>query len=149
MTGTMASAPIPSVLLMSAGRALYGLALLTVPGTMLAAVTGEAPSRRDRAVTRVLGARHVTQAIVSAAVVLTEEKLAAKGPSVPASSVLASGAVVDSLHAASMVGFAVRRSTPQRAELTDAAVATLLAVLGVALSKSGPSAGTSPPAAAV
>jgi threonine/homoserine/homoserine lactone efflux protein len=118
MTGTGPSAPVPPVLVMSAGRALYGLALLAVPGPMLAAVSGEASNRRDRAVARVLGARHITQAVVSA---------------VAGRPALTPGAVVDSLHAASMVGLAARRSTPQRAELADAAVASLLAILGVVL----------------
>lgn len=115
MTGTRPSAPIPAVLVMSAGRAFYGLALLAVPGPMLA-LCGTASSRRDRTVARVLGARHLAQAVATAA--------AGRRALVP-------GAVVDSLHAASMVGLATRTSTPQRAELADAAVASLLAILGV------------------
>jgi hypothetical protein len=146
MTGTRPPAPIPAVLLMSAGRALYGLALLAVPGPMLA-LCGAASSRRERAVARVLGARHITQAAVSAAAVSP-----AGG-----SSALATGAVIDSLHAASMLGLAARStrsvSPIWRAELADAAVASLLAVLGAVAAwsgaaKSGPSGGMSAPSAA-
>jgi hypothetical protein len=114
------------VLLMSTARALYGVALLAVSGPLLAALGGDASSRRNRAVARVLGARHVTQAVVSAATVLATRDR----------SVAAAGALVDSLHAASMVGLAARRSTPRRAELADAAVASLLAVLGAAVARS-------------
>jgi hypothetical protein len=137
---------------MSAGRALYGLALLAVPGPMLA-LCGTASSRRDRAVARVLGARHITQAALSAAAV-TAPAVSAAG----SRSALAAGAVVDSLHAASMVGLAARPSTRNgspiwRAELADAVVAGLLAVLGAVAvwsgaAKSGPSGGTSAPSAA-
>jgi hypothetical protein len=144
MTGTRPSAPIPSVLLMSAGRALYGAALLGAPGPILAAVSTVAPSRRDRAVARILGARHVAQALVSAAAVLAGRGLAGTGRAGRGLAgrrlagrgrdALAAGAVVDSLHAASMVGLAARTSTLRRAELADAAVASLLAVLGVLLS---------------
>lgn len=121
MTGTRPSAPVSTVLLMSAGRALYGAALLAAPGPILAVAAGQAPSRRDRAVARVLGARHVAQALVSAAA---------------GRQALAPGAVVDGLHAASMVGLAARRGpgddgSIRRAELADAAVASLLAVLGL------------------
>jgi len=123
MTGTRPSAPISYVPLLSAGRALYGAALLVAPGPILAVVAGQPPSRRDRAVARVLGARHVAQALASVAA---------------GRSAMAPGAMVDSLHAASMVALAARRSpgndgSIRRAELADAAVESLLAIAGVLL----------------
>jgi hypothetical protein len=128
MTGTRPSAPVPSVLLvspvvlLSTARAVYGLALLAAPGPILAVLGGDASRRRNRAVARVLGARHVTQAVVT---------VAAGGQA------MAPGAVVDSLHATSMVWLASRRGTPQRAELADAALASLLAVLGAVAARAG------------
>lgn len=115
MPGTGPTGLQSPVTLMSAGRALYGLALLAAPGPVLTAGAGQPPSRRDCAVARVLGIRHVTQAILTAA---------AGGRAV------APGAVVDSLHAASMVALAAAQPRMRRAELADAAVAGLLAGLG-------------------
>ncbi len=111
----------PPVLLMSAARAAYGLTLLVAPGRVLSAVAGESPGRLDCAVARFLGGRHLTQAVISAAV---------GRPSI------APGAAVDSLHAASMFGLAAARPRLRRPELADAAVASLLAAAGVVLAAS-------------
>lgn len=113
---------------MSAGRAGYGAALLAAPGLLLGAVTGVPPTRRDLTVARVLGARHLLQA----AVTLSE-----------GSRVLVPGAVVDLLHAASMVALAVADPRMRRAGATDATAAGFLAATGMSVAsvRSGPSAG--------
>ena len=126
MTSRHRAGPVPHqsrplVLAMSAGRAAYGLALLVAPGRVLSAVAGEAPGRPDCAIARFLGARHLTQAIISAAA---------------GRSSLAPGAAVDSLHAASMFGLAAARPRLRRPALADAAVASLLATAGVVLAAS-------------
>ena len=108
----------PPVLLMSAARAAYGLTLLVAPGRVLSAAGGGSPGGLDRGVARFLGGRHLTQAIISAAV---------RRPSI------APGAAVDSLHAASMFGLAAARPRLRRPELADAAVESLLAAAGVVL----------------
>jgi hypothetical protein len=101
-------------LLIPLARAGYGTALLTAPGPLIGLCTGRAPSVRARRVARVLGARHLAQAAITAL---------APGPEV-----IAAGAVVDLLHAASMFALAAVDQTPRRAEFADALCATALAV---------------------
>jgi len=107
-------------LLVPLARAGYGTALLCAPGPMIGVLTGQPPSRRARRVARVLGVRHVAQAVVTAL---------SPGPEV-----VALGVVVDLLHAASMFAFAAVVPDLRRAELADALAATSLAVAEPALS---------------
>jgi hypothetical protein len=108
-------------LLIPLARAGYGTALLCAPGPLIGVVTGQPPSRRARRVARVLGVRHLAQAVVTAL---------SPGPEV-----VALGVVVDLLHAASMFAFAAVVPDLRRAELADALAATSLAVLEPALSR--------------
>ena len=107
-------------LLIPLARAGYGTALLCAPGPMIGVLTGQPPSRRARRVARILGVRHVAQAVVTALN--------------PGSEVVALGVVVDLLHAASMFAFAAVVPDLRRAELADALAATSLAVVEPALS---------------
>lgn len=101
--------------LLCAARGAYGLAQLTRPSLVMRAF-GLAPDRSAQTVTRVLGARHLTQAAVSAPA--------------PTASVLALGVEVDLVHALSMIGVAVFHRPQRRAALTSAAVAGAFAAAG-------------------
>jgi hypothetical protein len=104
--------------LIPAIRAAYGAVLLCAPGAVLRLCTGQPASRRALAVTRVLGARHLAQAAVSAWA--------------PRPAVLAAGVDVDLCHAASMLALAAADRAVWRAGLADAAAAAALAVAGSA-----------------
>jgi hypothetical protein len=106
----------PSAALALACRASYGGALLAVPVPVLTAVTGAVPTQRARRVTRLLGARHLAQAAISAGA---------------GRQALTLGAVADGLHAASMLILAASDQRLRRAELADAAIACLLAAAGL------------------
>ena len=110
-------------LLIPLARAGYGTALLCAPGPMIGVVTGQPPSRRARRVARLLGVRHLAQAVVTAL---------SPGPEV-----VALGVIVDLLHAASMFAFAASVPDLRRAELADALAATALAVAEPGLSSLG------------
>ena len=99
---------MPRVLL-PAARACYGAALLCAPGLALGLFAGQAPSRRARAVTRILGARHLAQAV------LTLWR--------PRPAVFLAGAGVDACHAASMLALAVADPRMRRAGVADAVTA--------------------------
>jgi hypothetical protein len=97
-------------------RAGYGVTLVAVPGVLIRLVAGHPPGRRERRVARLLGARHLIQAAVSAFA--------------PAPGVLAAGAGADALHAASMIMLAAVDPGSRRAALTDALAESLLAAAG-------------------
>ncbi len=97
-------------------RGGYGLAQLAVPG-VLGRVLGLRLDRAQRRVARVLGARHLTQAALSA-----------PAPTAP---VLALGVEVDLLHSASMLGLAVFDRSQRRPALTSAVVAAGFAAVGM------------------
>ncbi len=97
-------------------RATLGVAQLVAPGST-GRVWGLAPDRHARAVVRVLGARQLAQAMFTA--------------SKPTIGVRRAGVGVDALHALSMVGLAAVDARRRRAALTDAAVASTLAVIGL------------------
>jgi hypothetical protein len=97
-------------------RAGYGLTLVAAPGAVIRLVTGHLPGRRERRVARLLGARHLIQAAVTALA--------------PVPSVLAAGAGADALHAASMIMLAAVDRGSRRAALTDATAESLLAAAG-------------------
>jgi hypothetical protein len=112
-----AQAP-PARVLIPAIRAAYGSVLLCAPGAVLRLCTGRPASSRARGVTRVLGARHLAQAAVSAWA--------------PRPAVLAAGVDVDLCHAASMLALAATGRAERRAGLADAVAAVALAVAGSA-----------------
>jgi hypothetical protein len=111
----------------SLARAAYGLALLCCPGRLIRLRTGERPSRRACAVGRVLGARHVGQAVITMAC--------------PTSLVLGAGATADVAHAGSMVILAGLDPDLRPALLTDAAIAGALAAAGGASLRDGTPSG--------
>ena len=114
--------------LVTLARAGYGVALIGVPG-LLIGLTGQKPGPRACAVARVLGARHLIQAGVTAV-----SQLGDPGGSV----VLGGGAAVDVLHATSMVVLGAADSQVRRAALSDAAVETTLAMIGAVAAATAP-----------
>lgn len=115
------AADAPGQALLPAIRASYGVALLMAPGAVVYLGTGRYPGRRARRVARLLGARHLIQAGVSAFA--------------PLPGVLAVGAGVDALHAASMLMLATVGRGMRRAALTDALAAALFAAAGVSAAR--------------
>jgi hypothetical protein len=111
VTDQPAGSPLASLV-----RAAYGLALICCPGRLIRLRTGERPSRRACAVGRVLGARHVAQAVISTAC--------------PTGLVLGAGVTADVAHAGSMVILAGLDPDLRPALLTDAAIAGALAAAG-------------------
>jgi hypothetical protein len=103
----------------SAIRGAYGTALLLVPSRVLAAYGASADEAPSRAVARVLGARHVAQAVATRGGKLSRI-----------------GAVVDGLHAASMFAFAAASDEYRRPALIDGCVATTFALSGLLLGRS-------------
>jgi hypothetical protein len=102
--------------LFPAARACYGAALLCAPGLALGLATGQAPSQRARTVARILGARHLAQAV------LTLWR--------PRPAVLLAGAGIDACHAASMLALAVADPRMRRAGIADAATAAAFTATG-------------------
>lgn len=102
-------------------RGGYGAALLLASGRMAQLVSGRPADPRTRVVVRLLGARHLAQAVVTGV---------RPGP-LP----LALGAEVDVVHAASMLGLATVARSQRRSGVVDAAVATAFAVAGTALTR--------------
>jgi hypothetical protein len=106
----------------AAGRELqrirvgYGVALVFVPGTTILLATGRLPSRRTRRVAQLLGARHLAQAALTAAA--------------PRPGVLAAGALVDAVHATSMLLLAAVSRAGRSAALTDALAEAAFAAAG-------------------
>jgi hypothetical protein len=102
-------------------RGAYGVALCCAPGPITGLVGGTSSTPGDRAVARVLGARHVAQAVVTL------------GRPTPA--VLALGAGADVLHSASMVALAVLDRPRRRLGAADALIAAAFAVAGGTLAR--------------
>ncbi|MGO4604317.1 hypothetical protein [Terrabacter sp. 2YAF2] len=97
------------------GRAAYGISGLVAPARLASREFGGVPGRATVGVARVLGVRQLAQAV---AVVVA---------GVPAAH--RAGAVVDGLHAVSMVLWAAATRRDRRYYVTSAALATSLAVL--------------------
>lgn len=97
-------------------RGCYGLAQLAAPG-VVGQLVGLRLDGPQRSVTRVLGARHLSQAVVSAPA--------------PNATVLALGVEVDLLHSASMIALAAADRRLRRPALTSAAVAAGFAAAGM------------------
>jgi hypothetical protein len=101
-------------------RATYGAALVLVPGPAIHLATGRLPSRRACRVARVLGARHLIQAALTAAA--------------PGREGLALGGQVDAVHSASMLLLAVVSRTQRRPAVTDALTEAAFAAAGFSAS---------------
>ncbi|HLH83423.1 MAG TPA: hypothetical protein VKV38_09170 [Trebonia sp.] len=97
-------------------RCGYGVALLGVPGLLLR-LAGRSRDGRARDAARVLGARQLAQAALTA-------------PR-PSATTLALGAEVDLAHALSMLALAVTDRRCRRLGYADAVVATAFAAAGV------------------
>jgi hypothetical protein len=103
---------------LAAVRACYGAALLLAPGPLIRICTGCRADSRVRLTARVLGARHLVQAALTAG-------------AGPAAGGLAASAAVDLMHAASMAGLAAASHSLRRTALTDAMLETALAAAGL------------------
>ena len=112
--------------LLDAVRACYGGLLLAAPRRALSMCTPAEASPRALGVARVLGARHLVQAMLTAAV------LSAAGPpdEIPPSTALLAGSAVDTAHAASMFWLALAHRRLRRAAMADALLAGSLAAFG-------------------
>jgi hypothetical protein len=97
-----------------AARLAYGAGLLLAPDVTAGALAGRRLDGRSRLVVRVLGARHVTQALV-----LRSQE--------PGSTLRRLGRATDLLHAGSMALLAALAPGWERAALTDAALEVLIA----------------------
>ena len=86
------------------------------PGLVIYLATGRFSSRRVRRVAELLGARHLAQAVVTAAI--------------PVPGVFELGAAVDTAHAASMVMLAPAGGTAWPAALLDALAEAVFAATG-------------------
>jgi hypothetical protein len=98
-----------------AARAAWGLALIVAPGSVLERRRGH-NDRASRTVLRVLGIRHVAQAIIIAAA--------------PSRQVQSAGIVVDVLHATSAAAFAGIDRRQRHVAGTETANAALWAASG-------------------
>jgi hypothetical protein len=107
-------------------RVAYGAALVLAPGPAIRLANGRLASRRVRRVARVLGARHLIQATLTAL---------APGPGV-----LAAGGQVDAVHTASMLLLAAASPAGRRAALADALAEAAFAAAGFSASAAGVSA---------
>jgi hypothetical protein len=114
-------------------RAGYGVALVVAPQVLIqltgdpgtgqpAGVSRARPGGRACGVARVLGARHLIQAGLTAVALRAAEP----DPSLP----LGLGAAVDVLHATTMVGLAAVDRGARRVALADTGVEMALAVAG-------------------
>lgn len=99
---------------LATARAAYGVVQLAAPDVL----AGQRLDRRARQVTRVLGARQLAQACLSG--------------SAPTPAVLALGAEIDALHAASMICLAMLSKRWRPAALGSAAAAAGFAAGGLA-----------------
>jgi hypothetical protein len=105
-------------------RIIYGAVLLAVPNPLLRLVSGQSITARERALTRVLGARLLAQAAV------TDIR--------PDAVSVALGAETDFVHATTMLAWAVVDRGSRRLTLLSAAVAGLFAVAGAAQARRTP-----------
>jgi hypothetical protein len=99
----------PAGELLQGARATWGAALLAAPGLVLRLVGELEPDPRSRAVVRVLGARHLVQAVFSGRA--------------PGRATLADGAWVDGVHALTSLALAAGDRPRARLALTDALIA--------------------------
>lgn len=105
------------------GRGAWGLAMLLAPRQVLEHAGGVTVDHTSVLVTRILGARHLAQAVLSGVD--------------PSPEVLALGVWVDTVHALSAVGLAVTDRPRARAGLIDTGVASVWAVAGYRDLRSG------------
>lgn len=97
-------------------RAGWGAVLVAAPAEVLDHIQGVQVDRKALVVTRILGARHLAQALLSGVN--------------PGPEVLAAGIWVDAVHSATALGLAVVDRRRARGGLTDAVVAGSWAAIG-------------------
>ncbi|ORA09922.1 hypothetical protein [Mycobacterium arosiense] len=97
-------------------RAGWGAVLLVAPAEVLNHLHGVQVDRKALVVTRILGARHLAQSLLSGVN--------------PGPEVLAAGVWVDAVHSATALGLAVIDRRRARGGVTDAVVAASWAALG-------------------
>ncbi|HEX5347576.1 MAG TPA: hypothetical protein VFW64_10840 [Pseudonocardiaceae bacterium] len=100
-------------------RVGYAALLLLAPDPVIGLYTGHRADGPTRAVTRLLGSRHLIHGILTGGI--------------PSAHVLALGVQVYLAHAASLLGLAVLDQRRRRAGLIDAAVAGSFAMAGAVL----------------
>jgi hypothetical protein len=94
-------------------RVVYGVTEICAPRWGIGMLLGRAPDRKTAAVIRVLGARHLVQALMTRRKGRTAHRI---------------GGTVDLLHAVSMVGVAVRYKRHRPPALASAAIALIFGV---------------------
>lgn len=107
-------------------RAGYGALLLGAPGPVIRLYTGHRADPRTRMVARVLGGRHLAQAVATAGT--------------PQRSLLALGVEADLAHTASMLALAAVDREHRRLGVLDAVSAGSFAVVGAVLTRRAASA---------
>jgi hypothetical protein len=105
-------------------RAAYGLFLLLTPGAAVRLASGESADRVSATVGRVLGLRHLAQALVI-------DLAGTRGW-------LLRGVAIDATHALSMVGIAALNRSYRRSAAFDAALATGLTINGLRRARNAP-----------
>jgi len=94
-------------------RAMYGVTEICAPRWGIGMLLGRAPDRKMAAVIRVLGARHLVQALMTRGKGRTAHRI---------------GGTIDLLHAVSMVGIAVHYKKHRPPALLSAAIALVFGV---------------------
>jgi hypothetical protein len=108
--------------LLVAARSGYGWLLASVPRQMIQGGTPRPPGPRAATMARVLGARHLLQAMATAW---------AEAAGLPPVPVLLAGAAVDVTHAASMLGLAVINRPLRHAALADTVLEAAFGAFGI------------------
>jgi hypothetical protein len=103
-------------------QALWGTTLLAAPGIVLRLLGGADEAHVPERIMRVLGARHLVQAVAEH--LFGDEALRV-------------GACVDSLHALTGFGFACADARWRRAALADAMITSGFAAIGLTESRAG------------
>ena len=106
-----------SLRLLIGARTLWGVALLIAPGAVLSDLLHQRIDRPSRAFARILGARHLIEAVITG-------RRHTRGW-------ILIGVAVDATHVATMAVLAWLRPDRRELALTNAATATMLAVAGV------------------
>jgi len=109
--------------ILTSTRIAWAALLLVAPDLVMRALDGPPPDRRWRIVARVLGLRHLAEAWFERS---------------GRPSRLSGAALVDTLHALSVVGYATLDPLHRRASLADASVAGCFAVYGWRLAATHP-----------
>ncbi len=117
----MSSAPTTAIRIKGLVRLAVGVGLIGGSDRLVRAVQGGPPPELAGGAARVLGVREIGQGVALLAV--------------PTAGVVTLGAVVDALHASSMVGLALWKPRYRRLALVSAAFAATGALTGAALAR--------------